>query len=250
MDPKEGTSLFTTNAKVQGHNNKAMETLWKDGEQIFRFDAKNSSTQAMNCKDQDKVRKLDNYSYFAIGAKVVLTCNLSQNSQLVNGSCGTIVGFDMREPPPKVPQAVIVHFPDYKGKAFFVEHPTWVPIEQYTATFRIGSSNRDETRTQIPLKLSYAWTIHKGQGQTFPGYLFVDLGETDKHHKSAGLNYVALSRSKDAAFFAMVGVSRDFLTKPAHTDEVKDRILEEERLRKLAEGTAKFVHDGKLNYAE
>ena len=100
----------------------------------------------------------------------------------------------------------------------------------------------------MPLKLSYAWTIHKGQ--PFPSYLFVGLGESDNYHKSAGLNYVALSRCKDAAFFSMAGVSRDNLTKPANSDEVKDRIVEEGRLRKLAEKTAKFVADRNLNYIE
>ena len=39
LDPTKGTSLFTTNAKVQAHNNKAMKILWDDGKQILRLDA-------------------------------------------------------------------------------------------------------------------------------------------------------------------------------------------------------------------
>ena len=43
----------------------------------------------------------------------------------------------------------------------------------------------------IPLRLSWAITIHKAQGQTIPGNVVVCLGDSEN---TLGLSYVAFSR--------------------------------------------------------
>ena len=49
----------------------------------------------------------------------------------------------------------------------------------------------DHARTQIP-QLIWAWTIWKAKGQTMPGLLVLDLGDSEKEH---GLAYTAIYRA-------------------------------------------------------
>src|SRR5438876_5921036 len=69
--------------------------------------------------------------------------------------------------------------------------PSWVPITPVTARWdtRIGKSL---TRTQLPLTLAWAITIHKSQGLTLDQAV-LDLGHADF---SSGLSFVAISRVK------------------------------------------------------
>ena len=75
-----------------------------------------------------------------------------------------------------------------------VERKQWVPIGTKTELFydKNGESTDwiTQSQTMIPLKLAWAWTIWKAQGQTIRGKMVIDLGETEKEH---GLAYVALS---------------------------------------------------------
>jgi len=48
----------------------------------------------------------------------------------------------------------------------------------------------------VPLRLSYAWTIWKSQGQTIRNKVAVMLGDKEKEH---GLSYTAFSRVKKAS---------------------------------------------------
>ena len=58
------------------------------------------------------------------------------------------------------------------------------------APISISSDDFRFKRTQLPLRLSYALTIHKSQGQTLEQAV-VDLGSKEL---TAGLTFVALSR--------------------------------------------------------
>ncbi|XQP56031.1 MAG: ATP-dependent DNA helicase [Mycoplasmoidaceae bacterium] len=64
---------------------------------------------------------------------------------------------------------------------------------------------------QYPIKLAYALTIHKAQGKTFDSVIFDP--SIDKKKLSAGLVYVALSRTKD--------INSLYLTKPLTLDQIK-----------------------------
>ena len=68
---------------------------------------------------------------------------------------------------------------------------SWVPITPITASWedKLGQSL---SRTQIPLTLAWAITIHKSQGLTLTKVV-IDLGEKDF---SPGLSFVAISRVK------------------------------------------------------
>jgi ATP-dependent DNA helicase PIF1 len=108
----------------------------------------------------------------AIGAQVMLITNLNQTEGLVNGSRGIVVGFDTTE----------LHYPIVKfrsGAAIPIALASW------ESDFLPGVN-----RSQVPLILAYAMTIHKSQGATIDSAL-IDIGHNTFE---SGQAYVALSR--------------------------------------------------------
>jgi ATP-dependent exoDNAse (exonuclease V) alpha subunit len=111
---------------------------------------------------------------------------------LVNGANGIIRDFiflpDSRN---NLPQTILIEFDKYTGPTFFSTfHPKskWIPINSYNSY----SKNLGCSRTQFPLRLAYALTIHKSQGQTISKAV-IDIGRVEK---SLGMSFVAFSRVK------------------------------------------------------
>ncbi|CAJ1945762.1 unnamed protein product [Cylindrotheca closterium] len=195
------TNLFPTNREVDTHNRDALKAL---NSPILRIDALNLSSR-MKALSVDRCGGLYNVLFLAIGAEVPLTYNLCPKLGLANGSTGKVVGIKYRQkesPQTKkhLPYCVWVEMDDYSGESFFPE-PTsstepsrskWVPIYPQTHieyTKRNGDWVED-TRTMIPLRLAWAWTIHKAQGQTIRNKIVPTLGNKEMEH---GVSYVAFS---------------------------------------------------------
>jgi len=88
----------------------------------------------------------------------------------------------------------------------------------------------------IPLRLAWAWTIHKSQGQTMRCKIVLNLGRKEMDH---GLTYVAISR---ATKIGCIGIAGGLTLERITSDlekmkKVKDRKLEDTRLAGLAQLT-------------
>ncbi len=105
-----------------------------------------------------------------VGAQVMLLMNKDLEAGLANGSRGVVIGFSDNNIP-------IVQF--MHGDPVAVEPHTW-----------ISSECNAIVRTQIPLRVAYAITIHKSQGATLDCAL-IDIGSNTFEYGQA---YVALSR--------------------------------------------------------
>jgi ATP-dependent DNA helicase PIF1 len=139
----------------------------------------------LNEEDPDfkvAVSKLDSEAAYdteltlIVGSQVMLIKNMDTDSRLVNGSRGVVTGFAEG---PK-------HFPIVKflcGKIMTMEEQGW-PIDGY---------EKFAKRTQVPLRLAWAVTIHKSQGSTLDCAL-IDIGDSTFEYGQA---YVALSRVRD-----------------------------------------------------
>ena len=120
------------------------------------------------------------------GARVMLLANMPENG-LANGSLGTVIrtGFD----------CVTIEFDD-TGETVDIEPKEWKvmkstvhdEVDKDGKTVQKLTNDVVGTFTQIPLRLAFAITIHKSQGQTFERCAI--------HSKvfGAGMLYVALSR--------------------------------------------------------
>ena len=191
------TRLYCTNKEVEEENKRRLVAL---GAKIALVEAKH--TGKSRTMDPDKFRNLGRRMYIAVGAEVMATHNLLQPAGICNGSVGIVkeIIYKEDETAPSLPKCVWVDFGEnYTGSVnFFPNNPErrgWVPIPPIKATCCTVSGNSnglmESTRTMLPLRLAYAWTIWKAQGQTIRGYVVIYLS---KKEVELGLTYVALSR--------------------------------------------------------
>jgi hypothetical protein len=189
--------IYPTNHQVDAYNTEHLEKLNSPCIQAL---ALHTGTGAKDVAARD-AGNLHVSIPLAVGARVMLTENLWTGAGLVNGSLGTIrdmaweEGSDPRAVPPFV---VLVQFDRYSGPACFgpedddvagmEDMARVVPVFRSTRDFVKGSVTC--TRTQFPLTIAYAITIHKSQGATLDQAV-VDISCKDFQ---PGLTYVAVSR--------------------------------------------------------
>jgi len=121
----------------------------------------------------------------------MLTRNLWTEKGLCNGSMGIVkhIVYQEGDSPPNLPLAVIVQFDSfYTGPSICEDQSRCVPTVPLTNASDLHGSAYE--RQQLPLRLSWAVTIHKSQGLTLDK-AWIDLGTSEK---SIGLAYVAVSR--------------------------------------------------------
>lgn len=183
------TLLFTRNAEVEAVNRANMEVL--DGErrtyeaQTTYMDAADQTTRLVNAGDPDVMAALERLDVDApydpnltlcVGAQVMMVTNMDQDRGLVNGSRGVVVGYTLGG----LPMVKFLSCTD----PVIVDRASWW-LTDYEG---IG-------RSQIPLRIAYALTIHRIQGSTLDSAL-VDVGSSTFEFGQA---YVALSRVRSLA---------------------------------------------------
>lgn len=177
------TILYCRNIDVDTINNKELEKLHEQM-QIFsvKTDFKHYSMESLLKRDKDGRDQLDkifpytNNLYLAKGAQVMLVHNLEISLGLVNGSRGVVIGFET---------GIEENLPIVKfqcGITRTIERVSWTRKDY-----------KGITKIHIPLKLAWACTVHKIQGQTLDNVV-VDCGSSVFEY---GQTYVALSRVKD-----------------------------------------------------
>ena len=105
----------------------------------------------------------------------------------------------------------------------------FIPMSAYKFLW----DNYKHHRKQFPLRLAYAMTIHKSQGQTLDRAV-VHLG---KKERSLGLAFVALSRVRHILHLAVIPCPYERLYKIRDSKSLGPRKVEEQRLKLLAEST-------------
>ena len=159
----------------------------------------------------------------------MLKINLLQKFGLINGSQGKIIDIIYRdgEGPNALPKAVIVDFPEYKGPKIFKDHPTYVPIVPFTATW---NDPKHRCRKQIPLDLAWSITIHKSQGLTLDRAV-IDIGKSE--NPLGGITFVAISRLRSLDGLYIQPMPWERLLQINKKVTIKQRIQEELRLFSL-----------------
>lgn len=169
--PAEGViTLATTNSAVAEINNSRLSQL--DGK-MFEYRASISGNLEESSFPTEEVLRLKK------GAQVMLLKN-DRDKRWVNGTLGIVDSLTDAE--------VKVNI---DGIVYSLPRETWKKIRYYYD--RSTNTVEEETVssfTQFPLRLAWAVTIHKSQGQTF-STIAIDMGNGAFAH---GQTYVALSR--------------------------------------------------------
>ncbi|MCE8163196.1 MAG: AAA family ATPase [Candidatus Moeniiplasma glomeromycotorum] len=194
--PNDGiktTRLVSTNDEKNTINNAELNKI--DGK-IHSFRAKDWEDERYKGRLEILIKNclaVENLE-LKVGCQVMLIKNLfeTHNSQkkliLVNGSQGTVVDFNREEL-----NLPIVRFANVMKKTIYGEDWT-----DETPLYKLVRARR----TQIPLVLSWAITIHKSQGQSIER-LKIDLRRVFEK----GQAYVALSRACSLKYLQVIGFS-------------------------------------------
>lgn len=168
------TRLYSHNYKVDEINSKKLEKLIAKTGEVNQYNIEiNIKKKKANIDKIIKNCPAISELQLTTGCQVMLIYNLDSESGLVNGSRGVVTGF--------VQDLPIVKF--LNGEERILDYHEW-EIEENE--IKIASIH------QIPLKLGYAFSIHKSQGCTLD-YVIVDLSKIFDY----GMAYVALSRVKN-----------------------------------------------------
>ena len=184
------TQFFPTNILVDEINEEELDLLAEQGADFYEYDSKVEFHEIIPnrqyatdkfIKDCPAVKTLQ----LCIGVQVMLIHNLDVEQQLVNGSRGVVVKFSEDKP--------VVKF--LNGKEIVIDYHTWDQEKDDKKLMSI---------TQIPLKIGYAYTIHKAQGVTLD-YAIVDISNIFEY----GMAYVVLSRVKTLEGLSIIGLDFD-----------------------------------------
>jgi ATP-dependent DNA helicase PIF1 len=168
------TEAYSHRSNVEFTNDKELEKL---PGMTYDFNCIDSLKQyTKNFKKDYYIKQLEDAApqqiSLKVGAQVMLKCNLSVEQGLVNGSRGVITEIDYEM------EIITVKF--LRGRTARIERHEW----------EFEDKEGKGIRSQIPLILAWACTIHKLQGCTLD-FCVLDLGHTIF---ACGQAYVGLSR--------------------------------------------------------
>jgi hypothetical protein len=169
---KCATYLQSVNKSVDSRNARKLKEC---GTSIFKMSAQNSSATGKG-SSADRFRGLENTSFLSLECLVLISTNIWKAVGLVNGQPATVkdvVYLEGQVPNKDLPAFIVVECPNYVGPPFFTEKKKkkWVPI----VPSKFHDDSFKESRTGNALRLAYAMTIQKSQGESL-AMICVDIG--------------------------------------------------------------------------
>jgi hypothetical protein len=207
--------IFATNRECDDHNVFCLNKLGVRQYQLNAVDSKRDRATSLVLVDSISLKPsetggLHQSVTLAVGARVMVIANINVADGLSNGVIGTVNGIVEHD---GQVHSVQVKFDNASvGKSaqnsnpFRSQYPHCVSIERLQANYMYGRGKTVEiTRSQFPLALAFACTIHKTQGMTLqnvvismnsrfgPGQAYVAMSRV---RTLAGLNFIDFNANK------------------------------------------------------
>ena len=180
--------LYYTTAEVRKTNHNRLAATNRPVKKL----AAEHRGRGASAATEEEADNLSAEIFVCIGARIMLTTNLWTEIGLVNGSMGSIEDFswDSGRSTDQLPSVILIRFDSYTGPSFPNCPVGTIPVFPQTRQFDL--KNVVCSRTQFPLRLGYAITVHKSQGLT----LLRAVMNLNQREHCLGLSYVAVSRVK------------------------------------------------------
>lgn len=223
MDPnKTYTTLFTTNSNVDRYNEEKLEDN-PNPKKTYQVVTMTGDSRAVE-KLMKERRVLESLS-LKVDATVIVTNNTyTPDGELLaaNGSVGKVASMSAYEVTVRLNNGSLVSLEraDYastKKETFTKDDGTVVELDSITAAI-----------SQFPLKLGYAITVHKSQGQTFDA-VQMDLSNCF----TPGLGYVAFSRAQSMDDIVLLGYGERALQVNPRSQQIAQHVKQQAYRRRL-----------------
>ena len=184
------TKLYPTNYDVDRINDIELDKLAEDGRQFYEYEMDIKVLSNVSNRQSAIEKFVKNCTapkdlQLCLGSQVMLLKNLDLENGLANGSRGVVKSF--------VGEVPIVQF--LNGQERLIDYDIWEVEENDKPILRA---------IQLPLKIAYAISIHKSQGES------LDYAEMDLSHVfEYGQAYVALSRIKSLEGLSIIDIDYD-----------------------------------------
>ena len=226
----EATVIFAENNRKDSYNQSKLDLFSGGDIETYATNKVLQETPAvlienLHTKSQSSISCLTYCVHLKKDAQVMLTNNIYLTDRLVNGKLGTVYNIAYT-----VSQIckTYVKFDDplvgnhLLGSNFYYNWHQIVPINRVDTHISLSRKYilHVISRTQFPLILAYAYTIHKVQGLTVPNTVLV-LDLVKQKSFNYDQIYVALSSAKSQAGLTFVGDFRKEFLK-AHPEVVKN----------------------------
>ena len=231
--PKDVTHAYAQNHCCDEWNNKRITSLQGDKYECVAFDSKKNHCTELTTIDvslkPQKTRNLRKVLHVKVGARIMLTTNIDVSDGLTNGTVGT-VKYVITEEITKRVKVILVEFDNIdvgqvaKSKSLYRHiNSKAAPICKTQAIFPVhGKTSFQASRTQFPLVLAWAITIHKCQGLTLPE-IVVDMTPA-KGHYTVVQAYVAFSRVTQLYKLHIINYTRKQIHVSQHAEKEMERL--------------------------
>ena len=207
--PEDALFIYGKKYQVEGYNVSKLNSL--EGE-IFTVSARHIHPSTKNYRPPitsegavSDTQFLDELK-IKIGARVMLIHNVATTDGLANGACGKVIGVEQTN---EHIDKIVVEFDNKETGQNFrkqsshlqekYQNPLATPISRVSVEYSLGKQNKGHAAKakviQFPLKLAWAITAHKVQGQTIksPRPVAMDLQSTFTKAQA----YVMLGRTEN-----------------------------------------------------
>ena len=217
--PYDALHIWAENEPVDKYNELKLEMIKRPLVTLIAHDeypamASQSDVQKALARNRSETGGLDYKIKLKQDARVMLTTNLNIEDHLINGQMGTVSKIKYNDTSQK-PQVIYIKFDDESagletirksGDLYAMENHA-VAIVPVVAKIKVKTSRPSSSeiqRTQYPLALAWACTIHKVQGLTLSTVVFSFELYKQKQF-NYGQVYVALSRVKSLEQLYIIG---------------------------------------------